>query len=279
MRNIPLSLHSGLRAPAAPGNGRIVLMIRIIEGQVAEILQNRELVDRIAAAARAMLSFRMVAETELKDSFQEDEKTATNIVASVLQATLQADEYDKIAARNLEAGQIRGLAAGRKAAGIVEWPEAERTRLAELALLHRHQSGRQKGRPDCDVIATIINTEFHGGQPLRTRQATAAILIQLYKGGLTLPGNEAVELHPWTPEEDARFEQLMVELVHPADHQHAGSPDFKLIATALNDEFYPEQTDEGEGVRTGSTCNKHAAIIRKRQKQKADGKRAEEDAA
>jgi hypothetical protein len=269
MRNIPAPLRQNIAVAEGGGGARVVLMIRVIEEEVQSILADRTRVLDIAAAARALLSFRLVAQQELPDSFKRDEKTATNIVASVLQETLDEDEYRTIAGRNQEAGQARGLAAGRKVAGIVEWPDAERARLAELALIHRHQSGRQRGRPDCDAIAGVINAEFHGGKPKRTRQATAAILIQLYKEGLTLPEDGEVDLHPWSPEEDARFEELMATLVHPAGHQHEGSPDFNLIALALNEEFYPEQTDEGEGVRTGTTCNKHAAIIRKRKKKAA----------
>lgn len=272
MRNVPSPISTMTGLSRSAGNQRPVLMIRLIEGKVEEVLQDVRLVERLVAAARAQLSFKLVAKSVLPDCFGQDEKTATNIVASVLKETLKQEEYQQIAARNQEAGVKRGLSAGRKAAGIVEWPEPERARLAELALLHRHQSGRQKGRPDCEAIAIIINAEFHGGVPRRTRQATATILGQLYKEGLTLPADGEVDLHPWTEEEDARFVELMREIVHPAGHQHAGSPDFNLIAIALNDEFYPEQTDEGEGVRTGTICNKHAGLIRRRnRRQNAEG--------
>ncbi len=244
----------------------MVLMIRIIQGQVQEILQDSNLVDRIVASARNLLSFRLVAQAVLPDSFEKDEKTATNIVASVLQQVLGDPEYTQIASRNQEAGVKRGLAVGRRAAGIVEWPQSERARLAELAATLRHVSGRQKGRPDCEAIAQVLNSEFHAGQALRTRQATANMLVQLYKDGFVPLTGEEVETHPWSAEEDKRFIELLQSLVHPPDHQHAGRPDFALIAVTLNDEFYPEQMHEGEAVRTSTTCNRHAAIIRKRQK-------------
>lgn len=250
-----------------PDASRRAYIMRIIATRVAEVLQNASLVARLIAAAQRETSFRAVAQLELPDYCEHDENAATNIVAGVLQDQLKPEEYEAISQRNLEKGRERGVVAARKAAGIIEWPDAEYNALLEQASLHLHAAGRQKGKPDCTALAKLLNNTFHAGNDVRTPGAVRRMLGEAYKAGFTLPDNgETITTIEWSEEENMYFVELMQRVTHPVDHQHAGRPDFNTIATMLNDRFHSEQAEEGQYVRTGSTCNRHAGLIRKRAK-------------
>ncbi len=213
----------------------------------------------IIEAAYESDSFAVAAEHIIPESFVIDPRVAECVVAGVLREALTPEDYAALTARNILGGRRKAAKAARDAVGVIEWSDGEISRLQELAQLHRHEQGRQRGRPNCVTIASIINDEFHDGVAVRNADGTSKILSQLYKKGFTINGAESVAATDWSEEEDAALVAMMKTTLHEGEQWYGGHPDYETIALALNEQFH-----KGEEVRTSITCGKHATLLRRR---------------
>lgn len=246
-------------ASCEPGLRRVLGVIK--EKVVTIMSDDPSLKFAIIEAAYENHSFAVAAEQVIPESFVIDPRVAESVVAGVLREALTPEDYAKLTARNILGGRRKAAKAARDAVGVIEWSPDETMRLQELAQLHRHEQGRQKGRPNCVTIASIINNEFHGGETVRSAEGASKILSQLYKEGFTIDGAESVATTDWSEEEDTALESMMETMLHEGVKWYSGRPDYEAIAAALNKQFHG-----GEAIRNSRTCGKHATLLRRRHK-------------